>query len=432
MELSELNAVLGDPLLDSVTFLNEVAGRFPDAVSFAAGSPCEDFYDVDALDDYQRRFREYLTDELGMDRRRVIRTLFQYGRTKGIVHELIARHLVVDEDIDVDPDSIVVTVGAQEAILLVLRALRRDDRDVALAVSPTYMGFTGAARLLDLPVVPVATGELGVDFDHLSAQLASVRGSGLRPRCLYVVPDFANPTGISMDTASRRRLLEVSAREDLLLLEDNPYGQFPGHGERLPTLKSLDQDARVVYLGSMAKTTMPGARVGFVIADQPVTVDRRRVGCLADELAKIKSMVTVNTSPLSQAVVGGQLLAHEFSLAKANEPVRAVYRRNMDAMLRGLHERFAGTAVRWNVPTGGFFIVLTVPFRVSDALVEHSARQHRVLWTPMAHFYSGGDEGAHQLRLSFSSLSCEQIDLGLDRLAGFVAEQTQLAVHASA
>src|SRR6266508_2398644 len=128
-----------------MTFLNEVADHYPGAVSLAAGRPYEEFYEVEDLHRYLRSFTRHLTDDLRYDEGAVRRTLFQYGRTKGIIHHLIARNLLVDEGMEVDPESIVVTVGCQEAMFLVLRALRASDRDVLLAVSPTYVGLTGAA-----------------------------------------------------------------------------------------------------------------------------------------------------------------------------------------------------------------------------------------------------------------------------------------------
>jgi len=328
--------------------------------------------------------------------------------------------------IDVDPDAVIVTVGAQEAIFLTLRALCRDDRDVALAVSPTYVGFTGAARLVGMPVLPVAGGREGVDLADLDRQLRAARQRGLRPRCLYVIPDFANPTGICLDRPARHALLRVARHEDLLLIEDNPYRTFTGGGERLPTLKSLSTGTEVIYIGSFAKTVLPGARVGFAVADQDVTAGGRRVGCLADELAKLKSMITVNTSPLGQAVVAGRLLENGFRLADANRNLTDLYRRNLDLMLRGLRDRFPDAPagdVRWNSPTGGFFLVMTVAFPVDDDLLLRSAGEHGVLWTPMRHFYDGGGHGDHQLRLSVSSLTPQDIATGLDRLAKLIAQE---------
>lgn len=421
---AELFGALEDPALNSMNFLNEVANLYPDAIQFAAGRPSEEFFDLEDLHRYLRVFCRYLAEELGYPDERVRRTVFQYGRTKGIIHELIATNLQLDEEIAVDPESIVVTVGCQEAMFLVLRALRADAHDVLLAVSPTYVGLTGAARLADLPVRPVATGELGVDLDDLVGNIRQARAAGLRPRACYLMPDFANPSGLSMDLPTRRRLLEIANDEDLLLLEDNPYGLFYDNAARLPTLKAMDESRRVVYLGSFAKSVLPGARVGYVVADQRVTAADGTAGLFADQLSKIKSMLTVNTAPIAQAMVGGRLIEHDCSLAKANAQERDLYARNMRRIVAGLASRFPratdGSAqVAWTVPAGGFFIVVTVPFVVDDALLERSARDYGVLWTPMCHFYDQR-YAVRALRLSCSAVTTDQIDPGVDRLTALI------------
>lgn len=422
--LEDLHDSLTDPLSDSMNLLNEVAQRHPEALSFAAGRPYESFFETEQVHRHLRIFCDHLSAVRGWSDEEVRRLLFQYGRTKGVIHDMVARNLAVDEGFEPDPEAVVITVGCQEAMFLVLRALRTGPRDAVLAVSPTYVGFHGAARLADMPVLPVRSGDDGVDLDDLVRTVQRARDDGLRLRACYVIPDFSNPLGISLSTDIRRRLLDLAAEHDLLLLEDNPYGLFPAGTSRPPTLKFLDTDRRVVYLGSFAKTVMPGARVGFVVADQEVTDGcGRRVGLFADQLAKIKSMLTVNTSPVVQAVVAGRLLENDHTLVAATAREAELYRGNLKVLLHGLEERFPpGSGVSWNTPDGGFFLVLTVPFRTDDALLEHSARRHRVIWTPMHHFYAGR-RYSHQIRLSFSTLRHEQIRTGLDRLAGLVQEQ---------
>jgi (S)-3,5-dihydroxyphenylglycine transaminase len=424
---ADLHAAITDPVLLSMNILNEVAGRFPNAVPFAAGRPFGSHYDIARLPDYLDRFCEYLSAERGLPGDAVTQTLFQYGRTKGIIHELIARHLALDESIHVDPESIVVTVGCQEALFLALRTLRRDRPDVLVSADPTYVGVLGAARLLDMPVHPISEGPDGIDLDDLTTQVHRLRGERLRPRACYLVPDFANPSGTSMPTPARRRLLEIAEAENLLVLEDNPYGLFSG-GDRLPTLKSLDRGRRVVYLGSLAKSTFPGARIGYVVADQRVANHDGGITLLADELAKIKSMTTVNTSPIAQAMVAGRMLAYDCSLEAANAEETANYRRNLRLLLDGLERRFAQnkSMITWNTPVGGFFVVLTVPFAVTDELLEVSGRDYGVLWTPMHHFFAGGG-GTNQLRLSCSHVTPEQIEIGLDRLTAFIRAQSHKA-----
>ncbi len=420
LDLAGLHPALDDPALESMNFLNEVASRYPDAVSFASGRPCEEFFDIALIHRYIDSFCDYLRNELGYSEPRLSQALFQYGRTKGIVHELVARHLAVDEGIHADPEAVVVTVGCQEAMFIVLRALRRDDRDVLLAISPTYVGLTGAARLVDLPVWPVRSGQSGVDLGDLAEQAARARAAGLRPRACYVMPDFANPSGASLSTELRQQLLDVAGQEDLLLLEDNPYGTF-GDGTRLPTLKALDTSRRVVYLGSFAKTGFPGARVGYAVADQRVMAGNGTFSLLADELSKIKSMVSVNTSPVAQAVVGGKLLENGCSVIKANIRETAVYASNLRQVLDGLGRRFPAAGLSWNAPSGGFFVVVSLPFAADDELLEYSAREHGVLWTPMSHFYGAGG-GTHQVRLAYSQLTPDRIEAGLDRFAALVAD----------
>jgi (S)-3,5-dihydroxyphenylglycine transaminase len=394
-------------------------------VSFAAGRPYEGYFDLGDVHRYLDRYADHLRETFGGDERRVRRHLMQYGRTKGIINDLVAWNLAVDEDITVDPESIVVTVGCQEALYLTLRALRRTSRDAVLAVTPGYVGLAGAAHLADMPLIPVAAAEDGIDLDELASAVRRARAAGLRPRALYVMADFANPSGVSLGLDARRRLLRFSAEHDVLLLEDNPYGLFTGDREQPPTLKALDRDRRVVYLGTFAKTCMPGTRVGYVVADQTVAGEDGARTLLADEIAKLKSMVTVNTSPIAQAVIGGRLLDHAGSLRAATARERQVYQANLARLLAGLERRFppgAGPAVTWNRPAGGFFLVLTVPFPAGDDLLTHSARKHDVLWMPMHHFHGDG-EPRPAIRLSFSHLSPEDIDLGLDRLAAFISEQ---------
>ena len=418
-----LHSCLSDSAMESMNLLNEIAGRYPAAISFAAGRPFEGFYEIEQVHTYLRVFCDYLRTEHRMSDPEIARRLYQYGDTKGIISHLVARNLAVDEGISAEPQSIVVTVGCQEAMFLVLRSLRVDQRDAVLSPRPTYVGFSGAALLADLPVIGVETGSTGIDLDDLVRQLHQARAAGRRVRACYVTPDFANPSGLSLGLADRRALLEIAATEDLLLLEDNAYGLFQSSERRLPTLKSLDTERRVVYLGSFAKTGMPGARVGYVVADQRVTNGDEPAGLFADELSKIKSMLSVNTSPIAQAVIGGKLIAHDCSLISANQAVAGVYRHNLDTLLEGLDERLGDCpGVSWNVPTGGFFVVLTVPFVVDDALLDHAAQEHGVLFTPMHHFY-GGSAGLHQLRLSISTLRGYQVAAGLDRLAALIREQ---------
>jgi (S)-3,5-dihydroxyphenylglycine transaminase len=428
LALADLHSSLSDPLLDTMNFLNEITSRYPDAVSLAPGRPYDGLFDPECITDYLDAYTSHLR-RIGYTEDQVRAALFQYGRTKGQIHELIAETVANDEGIRVPPEAVVVTVGAQEGMFLLLRALFARPQDVLLVSSPSYIGITGAARLLDVPVVPVPEGSAGPDPEAVRSVARRAAAAGQRPRALYVVPDFANPSGASMTVAARRKLLEVAADEDILIIEDNPYGFFTRELEPRPTLKSLDRHGTVAYLGSFAKTCFPGARLGYLLAEQQVVAEDGRRSMLADELAKIKSMITVNTPSLSQAVIGGMLARSGCRLRAANGPAISFYRANLLTALAELDRhlpagRRSELGIGWNRPDGGFFTVITVPFAANEAALERSAREHGVLWTPMDAFFLDGG-GRHQLRISSSYLAREQVAEGIRRLAAFITAEIE-------
>jgi|SRR6218665_1576923 len=419
-----LHPSLSDPTLDVMNFLNEVALRFPEAISFAPGRPNEQFYDAQQITTYLDAYVRHLGQERGLDEARIRTNLFQYGRTNGHIHGLIARMLEKDEGIRAAPESIVVTVGCQEGMFISLRALFSTPSDVLLAGMPCYIGITGAAKLLGIDVVPVAEREEGLDLDDLEAKVEALRAEGKRPRALYLVADFANPSGRSLPLPARKRLLEIAARAEMLIIEDNPYGFFFREGPRKPTLKSLDDKGQVIYLGSFSKSAFPGLRVGYAVADQPVLGPSGTQHLLAEEFSKIKSMLTVNTSAICQAIVGGMLVMNDCSLLGANHEAIRFYQGNMDATLQALERHFPRSedwarGVTWNVPDGGFFLVMKLPIEADEALLERSARHHQVIWTPMRYFYLGAG-GEHELRLSCSYLTPAKIEEGVSRLASLI------------
>lgn len=423
----DLHASLRDPLLDTMNFLNEITHRYPEAVSFAPGRPYEGFFDSEDVFTYLRRYLDHL-EAGGSSPEQIRSVLFQYGPAAGQIRDVIADWLHTDEGIDIAAESVVVTVGCQEAMLLAVRALVSGPQDVLLVSSPCYVGITGAARLLDAPVTAVPEGANGFRCADLVAAIRRERARGRRPRAFYLVPDHANPSGTTLPLETRRELLAVAAQEDILLLEDSPYRLVsPGH--QLPTLKSLDRDRRVVHLGSFSKTLFPGARVGFVVADQIVADAAGGTGLLADELTKLKSMVTVNTSPVAQAVVAGMLLSTDGRAAERNADTAAYYGDAMRVTLKELEEALpeperTALGLDWNRPTGGFFLSVTVPFRTDNDALVRSAEEFGVIWTPMSYFYPAGG-GENSLRLSVSYLAQEEIEEGVARLARFIRAQSR-------
>ncbi|MDT0345442.1 aminotransferase-like domain-containing protein [Streptomyces litchfieldiae] len=418
----ELHPALSDPVLDAMSFLNEIMARHPDAVSFAPGAPHLSHFDDLDPDRYVRRYVAHVAARRGVSERRARQVLFEYGPSRGLIGDLVARALHADYGCAVPERSVVITVGAQEAMFLALRVLGRTPDDVLAVVNPSYVGIIGAARLLGMPVVAVNDTDDGPDLAQLAAECRRLRAEGRRVRALYVAPDFANPSGTYLPAGARRRLLELAEREDFLILEDTAYGFTGPAARRAPTLKALDPGARVVLLGTFAKICLPGARVGFAVADQPVAAARGE-RLLADDLAAAKSMVTVNTSPLAQAVIGGMLLEHGGSLAALGRARAELYNANLAHLLDALERHATGPdlhgRVTWHRPRGGFFVRMRLPVPADAALLERCAAVHKVLWTPMSPFYLDGS-GTHEIRLSCSYLDPGEIDDGVARLAGFL------------
>ncbi|MGP2442212.1 aminotransferase class I/II-fold pyridoxal phosphate-dependent enzyme [Streptomyces sp. JW3] len=419
---TDLHSALSDPVLDTMNFLNEITFRYPDAISFAPGRPYDGFFDTEQIFTHARRYLGHLADQ-GRTPRQIRTALYQYGPTAGLIRETIADSLRADEDIDVPAESLVVTLGAQEAMLLALRALVRGPDDVLLVSSPCYVGIIGAARLLDIEVHPVEERDDGLAPADVEAAIRALRARGKHPRVLYVLPDHANPSGNTLDLRTRTDLLRTAARHGLLILEDSPY-RMVSPGLRLPTLKALDRTRTVVHLGSFSKTVFPGARVGYVVADQPVADGAGGSTPLAAELARIKSMITVNTPSLSQAVVAGALLAARGRVSEMNTEAAAYYGEAMRSVLLHLDrclpaDRRAELGVRWNEPAGGFFLSVRVPFRADEAALARSAQEFGVIWTPMEHFHpmGGGENG---IRLSISYLTPTEIQEGIARLTRFI------------
>ncbi|MFF2117297.1 PLP-dependent aminotransferase family protein [Kitasatospora sp. NPDC058184] len=422
LDSTTLHSSIEDPVLDRMNFLNEITSSYPDAVSFAPGRPYDGFFEVEEVHTYLRRYAAYL-ESRGAGPAEVRSGFYQYGPAAGQIRELIAYSLRQDEGFEVAPEAIVVTVGAQEAMFLVLRALFATPEDVLLLVTPCYVGIMGAARLLDIPVVAVPERDGRLVVADLDAAVRAQRAAGRRPRAVYVVPDHANPTGSTLDLPTRTGLLELAGRQGLLVLEDSPY-RLSGPGPRCPMLKALDTSRSVIQLGTYSKTVFPGARVGYVVADQEVRDGRGGIRLLARDLAKVKSMVTVNTSSLSQAAAAGALLGSDGRLSVLNARAAEHYRRSMAATLAQLERwlperRRRELGVGWNRPDGGFFLTLRTGFRTGTAALERSAREFGVIWTPMEFFHPHGG-GERDIRLSISYLTPGQVVEGVERLVRFV------------
>jgi (S)-3,5-dihydroxyphenylglycine transaminase len=414
-----------DRRLEVMNFLNEVAAEHPQAISFASGRPAEKFF---AMDEWLARvpqFVQHFAHARAIDVATAYGLLAQYGRTNGIVNDLIAQQLGKDEGIVCRGSQIIVSAGCQEAIELCVRSLCTAPGDVVLVRSPCYIGITGVADLNRIELVPFTCDEPEQFAHALGEAIAAAQQRGKSPRALYLTPEFDNPTGTVLPRATREQVIAVCAANGIVVLEDNPYGMFRYEGTSNPTMFALDKSGCVIYLGTYSKTLCPALRVGFALVPERLFGDAARASALLAQLSQLKSFVTVNTSQIMQAMLGGVLLAENGSLARMAQPARQHYQDNRDRMLDCLASAFAGQAdVRWNTPAGGFFLTVSLPFDFTQHAAEICARDYDVLVMPLAFFALNRDHDRH-VRLAFSNVARDSIEAGIDRFARFVKNRLQ-------
>lgn len=407
-----------------MNFLNEVALDHPKAISFASGRPAEAFFAIEQWMSRIDDFVAYYATSQGLSPQAAYNLLAQYGRTNGVIADLVAKQVANDERIACHGSQIVMTTGCQEAIALAVASLCTDENDVLLVRSPTYIGATGVADVQRVEIAAVSCADPGDLVAELRREVTALAARGKRARAFYLIAEFDNPTGTVLPVEVRREILTFCEHERIVILEDNPYGMFRFEGEPTEPLFSLDRSGCVVYLGTYSKTLCPALRVGFMIVPERLFGGADASRAFLDGVSRIKSFLTVNTSQIMQALVGGMLLAEGGTLQRIVQPPLAFYRDNRDAMLDSLAAELGSfaPAVRWNRPLGGFFLTLTLPFPFGRRELELCAREHGVLTMPLS-FFALNDREANSVRLAYSNVAKDDVAEGVRRFATFVRDR---------
>jgi 2-aminoadipate transaminase len=336
----------------------------------------------------------------------------QYGPTEGLaITKDAIRHVMAAEGTEVDPEDILVTTGGQQVIDLVCKTLI-DPGDVIVAEAPTYPGAIPAFSSYQADLVQIEMDADGMPIDVLEETLDRLEREGRRPKFIYTIPNFQNPGGVTMSLPRRKRLVEVAAEREILVLEDNPYGLLRYEGEPLPTLMSLADGEYIIYLGTFSKILSAGLRLGWAVAPAPV-------------LAKMnlgKQGADLCSSSLAQYFV-----AQYFSEGRWEpylESLRGLYRGRRDTLLGALAEHFPDAAT-WTEPQGGLFVWATLPDFLDTTDLLARALQRNVAFVPGRAAYLDG-RGASSMRLNFSGVSDAGIREGVRRIGEVVAEQVEL------
>ena len=404
--------LIAGPVMQGMDFLNNIANLYPNAISLAAGRPPNEFIPSRQIDVFLRRYLAYRGGDNSIAGSYAWTAIGQYAATDGVIGDLVSRFFERVEGLTVEPSGIMVTNGFQEALLVELVALARRG-GALISFDPTYVGLTGAAMVAGLPLFAVAADTDTIDA--LAQAVEEARARGYNDLAIYLIPDFSNPTGVSLSLDERKNLLQLAHEKGLMIFEDTAYRLFNYDSARLPSLLHLDENDCVVQLGSFSKSFMPGTRIGYSA--------RRKKAADAAQLTAIKSFVSVTTSPITQAILGGFLLGVLDEGDAFNRERLGFCRDNRDALLQSLAEELGDVpGIRWSKPAGGFFLVVDLPFGFGQAETRHLAEAHGVLVTPMSLFSPTGRCG-RQVRLSFSAVSQENIREGVRRLATYIRQR---------
>lgn len=380
--------------VSEVRALFAVASR-PEVVSLAGGMP---FVTALGHDTVMGALTNVMRDKADV--------ALQYGSGQGVpvLREQILEVMAL-EGITATADDIVVTTGSQHALDLVTQLLV-DPGDVILVETPSYVGAIGVFRSHRADMVHVSMDDDGIEPEDLRAAIARVTAEGRRIKFLYTIPNFQNPAGVTLARERRAEILQICQSNDILVLEDNPYGLLYFDEPAPDALRSLDEDG-VIYLGTFSKTLAPGFRVGWALAPEPI----REMLVLANESS------VLCPSSFTQLVISEYLSTADWK-GQINT-FRGVYQERKLAMVSALSEHLP--ELSWTDPNGGFYVWLTLsPGTDSKALLPRAV-EGLVAYTPGTAFSADG--GGHEhMRLSFCYPTPEDIREGVRRLAKVLHE----------
>lgn len=363
-----------------------------DVVSFSSLFPDERSFPID-------EFKASLSYAL----RRFGTKVLRYENTAGlqVFREYMATELS-RRGVAAQPENILITNGSQQTIDLLARAFIAEG-DTVIVENPTYPGAINAFAMQGARLIGIPLDSDGIQIGSLEQIIERQR-----PKLIYLIPTFHNPTGLSLSLERRHRLMALARKYRIPVLED-AYGEdLRFYGDALPSLKSLDITEQVVYFGSFSKSFLPGLRIGWCLAPGPVF----------SRLIALKQVSDMTTSPLTQAALWDFCRRRRYQAHL--ERIRDIYRKRRDVLLNGLKRYFPEGTI-WNEPDGGLFCWVTLPEQIDATELQVESRQRGVVFArgQLFHVYGGG---RNTLRLGFGNLSEEEIEFGLKTI-GKVAHE---------
>ena len=374
----------------------------PGVISFATGAPNAEMFPHEQLAEI---FNDLVAAEKGK--------LFQYSVTRGnaeLIEAVRERNARV-HGVAASTEETILVSGSQQGLDFVARVLL-DPGDAVFVELPNYIGATACFENFRARMVGVNKTAGGMDLDDLRAKIQRARAEGSTPKLIYVIPNFQNPSGSTWDLPTREALIEVAREENLLILEDDAYGEVyfsGGDPEILKPIKSHPGAENVIYMSTFSKVLAPGLRVAWIVGPKEIV---RRI-----ELAKETGDLC--TSTLSQKLIL-EYLRRDWLDAHLAE-VRGFYETKCILMQAALENHMSSLA-KWNRPQGGLFLWVELLEQIDTLpLLRKAVEQEQVAFIPGQPFFVDGS-GSNTLRLSFSNVSDDNIALGLEKISRLIAQ----------
>ena len=359
----------------------------PDIISFAGGLPAPEFFPIREFDEASQH---------------VLRTqgkvALQYSPTEGYQPlRIFLAEMMSKYGIHVEPDNIMMTNGSQQGLDLIGK-LFVDRDDCVLCSRPTYLGALQAWNAYEASYCSVPLDDDGMLVDQVEKELKS----GTKPAFVYVLPNFHNPAGTTLSEERRQRLVELARKYDLVLVEDDPYGELRYEGEYLTPIFRMAPE-RTIYMSTFSKTLAPGIRLAWITAPKP----------LIARLVQGKQGADLHTGTFVQMIAND--ICQRGILRQHVRRLRDVYRSRRDAMLDAIAEHWP-EEVKFTRPEGGLFLWPRLPEKIDTKDFLETAVAEKVAYVPGFAFYPGEDGGRHAMRLNFSHANEETINEGIHRM----------------
>lgn len=367
----------------------------PGMIPFSAGNPSIETFPSKEVAEITARL---LSEKPG--------EVLQYSTTEGYtpLRDALKKRMSERLNSFSEGDELIITSGAQQVMELTTKALCNEG-DTVICENPSFIGSLNAFRSYKLNLCGIDVESDGMDMDKLEQALKTEK----RARFIYTIPNFQNPSGVTMSLEKRRQLYALAVKYNIPILEDNPYGDLRISGEDLPTVKSMDTEGVVIYAGTFSKVLSPGLRVGYAIA--PRDMIQKMVVC--------KQVSDVHTSLLSQQIAYEFMTGYDFD--GHLEKNRGIYRKKARLMMDNIDSKLL-PYLSYNKIDGGLFIWCTLPDEVDMLALCKKGVDRGVAVVPGNAFAMDDTAVNHNIRLNFSTPTDDQIVKGIDILAGIFAE----------